>query len=142
MRLPHLLAAASALAVSAPAWSQDTDPQGAQTTDAGTPADPQVDPQAPGDAQPSDIIVTARQREESLKDVPIAVSAISGDAIKQQQLVVVRDIAAYVPGLNINSDSVGRAFVSIRGVGTTLIDTPLFVSASCTVHGSPRRSIS
>ena len=123
MRLPHLLAAASALAVSAPAWSQDTDPQGAQTTDAGTPADPQVDTQAPGDAQPSDIIVTARQREESLKDVPIAVSAISGDAIKQQQLVVVRDIAAYVPGLNINSDSVGRAFVSIRGVGTTLIDT-------------------
>ncbi|WP_262692571.1 TonB-dependent receptor [Kordiimonas aestuarii] len=74
-------------------------------------------------AQLEEIVVTARQREESLKDVPIAVSAITGDKLKEQQIYAVKDIAAYVPGLNINSDSVGRAFVSIRGVGTTLIDT-------------------
>jgi iron complex outermembrane receptor protein len=35
----------------------------------------------------------------------------------------VREIAAYTPGLIINSDGGGRAFVSIRGIGTTLIDT-------------------
>jgi iron complex outermembrane receptor protein len=35
----------------------------------------------------------------------------------------VKDIAAITPGLDINSDSVGRVFMSIRGVGTTLIDT-------------------
>ncbi|MFC3051948.1 TonB-dependent receptor [Kordiimonas pumila] len=70
-----------------------------------------------------EIIVTARQREESLKDVPIAVSAITGNKLKEQQIYAVKDIAAYVPGLNINSDSVGRAFVSMRGIGTTLIDT-------------------
>lgn len=71
----------------------------------------------------TDIVVTARQREERLQDVPIAVTAVSGDFIKSQQLVTVKDIAAYAPGLNINSDSAGRAFVSIRGIGTTLIDT-------------------
>ena len=32
----------------------------------------------------------------------------------------VADIAPTVPGLNVNSDSVGRAFVSIRGIGTAL----------------------
>ena len=32
----------------------------------------------------------------------------------------IADIAPTVPGLNVNSDSVGRAFVSIRGIGTAL----------------------
>lgn len=70
-----------------------------------------------------EIIVTARQREESLKDVPIAVSALSGDFLEEQQVYQVKDVAAYAPGLNINSDSAGRAFVSMRGIGTTLIDS-------------------
>lgn len=69
------------------------------------------------------VTVTARQREESLKDVPISVTALSGDQLKDQQVVQVKDIAAYTPGLNINSDSAGRALVSMRGIGTTLIDT-------------------
>lgn len=69
------------------------------------------------------VTVTARQREESLKDVPISVTALSGEQLKDQQVVQVKDIAAYTPGLNINSDSAGRALVSMRGIGTTLIDT-------------------
>jgi iron complex outermembrane receptor protein len=119
----HLLLATTACLFAAPAVAQVTDAQEAHTSDAGTPADPQTDPAANTDAAASDIVVTARQREERLQDVPIAVTAVSGEAIKQQQLVLVKDVAAYSPGLNINSDSAGRAFVSIRGVGTTLIDT-------------------
>jgi iron complex outermembrane receptor protein len=65
----------------------------------------------------------ARRREESLRDVPIAVTAISGNQLEQQQINTVKDIAAVTPGLDINSDSVGRVFMSIRGIGTTLIDT-------------------
>ena len=128
MRRP-LLAPITAIALVLPfaaaqaAQPQTAEAQGAQASDQGTPADPQADPDAQTDPAASEIVVTARRREERLQDVPIAVTAISGDAIKQQQLVVVRDIAAYSPGLNINSDSVGRAFVSIRGIGTTLIDT-------------------
>jgi iron complex outermembrane recepter protein len=75
------------------------------------------------DATIGEITVTARRREESLQDVPIAVTAISGDALEQRQIYSVKDIAAYSPGLNINSDSAGRSFVSIRGIGTTLINT-------------------
>jgi iron complex outermembrane recepter protein len=78
---------------------------------------------AADDTAIGEITVTARRREESLQDVPIAVTAISGDALEQRQIYSVKDIAAYSPGLNINSDSAGRSFVSIRGIGTTLINT-------------------
>jgi iron complex outermembrane receptor protein len=78
-------------------------------------------PSAPGTLE--DVVVTARRREESLKDVPISVTAISGQQLEEQQIITVKDIAAITPGLDINSDSVGRVFMSIRGVGTTLIDT-------------------
>lgn len=90
----------------------------AQTAPAAPTAAPTV-----ADDTSRDIIVTARQRTESLKDVPVAVTAVSGDTISEQQLVTVKDVAAFAPGLNINADGVGRASISIRGVGTTLIDS-------------------
>lgn len=82
-------------------------------------------PIAENDARQNDneIIVTARKREESLKDVPVAATAISGEAIEKRGFTSVRQVAQLTPSLNINSDGAGRAFVSIRGVGTTLIDT-------------------
>jgi iron complex outermembrane receptor protein len=74
-------------------------------------------------ANGNEVVVTARKRAERLKDVPIAVTDITASTFAQQQIYQVKDIAAFAPGLNINSDSVGRSFVSIRGVGATLIDT-------------------
>jgi iron complex outermembrane receptor protein len=71
----------------------------------------------------ADIVVTARKREERLQDVPVAVTAVTAETLDRQHITQVRDIAALAPGLNITSDAVGRAFMSIRGVGTTLIDT-------------------
>ena len=70
-----------------------------------------------------EVVVTARLRTEKLKNIPVAVTALSGKTLKDKQVNTVKDIAAYVPGLTINSDGVNRAFISIRGVGTTLIDT-------------------
>ena len=68
----------------------------------------------------SEIIVTARKREESLKDVPVAATAITGELIEKRGFTSVKEVAALTPSLNVNSDGAGRAFVSIRGVGTTL----------------------
>ena len=70
-----------------------------------------------------EVIVTARKREERLFDVPVAVTAVNSDTIESRQLTSVRDVAAITPGLNINSDAAGRAFISIRGIGTTLLDS-------------------
>ncbi len=70
-----------------------------------------------------EIVVTARKREERLQDVPIAVTAVTAETIEREQINSVREIAQFTPGLNITADAVGRAFLSIRGVGTTLIDS-------------------
>jgi iron complex outermembrane recepter protein len=81
-------------------------------------------PSAPEQSATLDeVVVTARKREETLKDVPIAVSAISGDALQAQQFYEVRDVAQVAPGLNITTDSPARAFVSMRGIGDTLINS-------------------
>ena len=69
------------------------------------------------------IIVTARKRDETLADVPIAISAVTGDTIERRGFNSVKELATQTPGLNISSDGTGRAFVSIRGVGVTLVQT-------------------
>jgi outer membrane receptor protein involved in Fe transport len=60
--------------------------------------------QASGDQEAStveDIVVTARRREESLQDVPIAVSAFTEEAILDRQLDDLSDIARYTPGVQL-----------------------------------------
>ncbi|WP_454886888.1 TonB-dependent receptor [Sphingomonas oryzagri] len=94
---------------------------GAIAADPDTPA-PGATPMAEA-AATGDIVVTARKRAETLLDVPVAVTAISGDALIKRNINSVREAAALSPGLNISSDGAGRAFVSIRGVGVTLVQT-------------------
>ena len=120
MRLPTLLAASSMLAIALPgaAFAQVADtPDTNDTAPAGqaTAAAPQTGDQ--------DIVVTARKRAETLLDVPIAATAISGNTLTERGINSVREAAALTPGLNISSDGSGRAFVSIRGVGVTLVQT-------------------
>lgn len=72
--------------------------------------------------QEGDIIVTARKREESLQDVPIAVTAISGDRIESQGLRNVSDLYGRVPSLffSVNrqfSSGKDNTFLVLRGVG-------------------------
>ncbi len=50
-----------------------------------------------------EIIVTARKREESVQDVPIAISAFTSDDIREMGLDSVNDIALYTPGFSFHS---------------------------------------
>jgi iron complex outermembrane receptor protein len=77
---------------------------------------------APAGTEVDEIVVTARKRAERLDDVPVAVTAVTSATLEKQQIYAIKDIAAITPSLTINSDSVGRAFISIRGIGTTLLD--------------------
>ena len=65
------------------------------------------------------IIVTARRREESLIDVPISVTAISGDALQKSGAIDITDISQSVPNVTLETsrgtNSTLTAF--IRGVG-------------------------
>ena len=53
--------------------------------------------------QLEEIVVTARRVEEALKDVPIAVSAFTPEAIRDLNLRNIDDIARFTPGLSFNS---------------------------------------
>ena len=70
-------------------------------------------------ADSGEIIVTARRREESLIDVPIAMTAISGDALTAQGAVDITALQSKTPSLTLqvargsNSTLIGF----IRGVG-------------------------
>ena len=64
-----------------------------------------------------EIIVTATRREESLQDVPISVTVISGSFIQEGGFSDMEDMTAFLPNLTINDGFQGQS-MSIRGVGT------------------------
>jgi outer membrane receptor protein involved in Fe transport len=47
-----------------------------------------------------EIIVTAQKREQSLQDVPISVSVVTGDKIVEAGINNLDDLALYVPNFN------------------------------------------
>lgn len=65
------------------------------------------------------IIVTAAKRGEDIQDVPTAVTAVSGEALADQGLTRLRDIASVVPNL-MWSENTGTTMITIRGVGSTV----------------------
>ncbi len=80
---------------------------------------PAAEAQAEEAADPGEIIVTARRREESLRDVPIAVTAISGDQLEALGALDITDISNTTPNVTLEvsrgTNSTLSAF--IRGVG-------------------------
>ena len=68
---------------------------------------------APAAAQPQaqtleEITVTARRTEESVLDVPLAVTAISASAIEDRGIRDITDIATYTPSFRFQNQAVGR----------------------------------
>src|SRR5262245_19434064 len=71
-----------------------------------------------------EVVVTAQKREESIQDVPIAVTALTGDALEQQKIVDLRSLGNTIPNVQINSfaNSPDSAVFTIRGVGVNDAD--------------------
>jgi len=64
------------------------------------------------------IIVTSRKREESIQDIPIAVSAFSADSLESGNIEDVADIQMNVPNLQFSKTNfMGAGNISLRGVG-------------------------
>ncbi|WP_417321040.1 TonB-dependent receptor [Emcibacter sp.] len=65
-----------------------------------------------------EITVTASRRSESLQDVPIAVTAFTGDTLAEQRVQTVMDMAHQVPGLQIKTGAGSvNPTIFIRGIG-------------------------
>ncbi|WP_163930903.1 TonB-dependent receptor [Paraferrimonas sp. SM1919] len=66
------------------------------------------------------ITVTSQKRAQNLQEVPVAVTAVSGDALAEQAIKDIIDLKAYVPALNVQqSQTAAHSNFSLRGVGTS-----------------------
>jgi len=108
-----LFASAAALAYAAPAYAQEnaaTSPAVAPNQETQTEA---------AHANDTDIVVTARRRNETLLNVPIAVTAFSGEQLNRQGAIDITDVAETTPNVTLEvsrgTNTTLTAF--IRGVG-------------------------
>ncbi|NKI15834.1 TonB-dependent receptor [Spongiibacter sp. KMU-166] len=63
-----------------------------------------------------EVLVTAQKRSENLQDVPISISALGEESIKDRQVEGMEDLAMQIPSLQYAQFS-GVGVLSIRGVG-------------------------
>ncbi len=104
--LPTLLLGVATAALAVPAAAQEAAAAPAETA-------------AAADEFSNEIVVTARRRAENLQDVPIAVTAYSGEALESQGALDITDIGDTTPNVTLEvsrgTNSTLSAF--IRGVG-------------------------
>jgi len=86
-----------------------------------------------------EIVVTARKREESLQDIPVAVTAFSDRAIEAIGLNSLQDLSRFAPGLNVQNQGggFGGRYISgirFRGMNPTAL-TPSFQVGALFVDG-------
>jgi len=75
-----------------------------------------------------EVVVTARQREESLKDVPAAVSVLTSARLKAAGVTRAEDFVALTPGVSLVSGSAeqGDTQLNIRGLNSARDADPSF----------------
>ena len=66
-----------------------------------------------------EIVVTARKTSESLQDVPISISVVSEDILKQRGISVLSEITTIMPNVTTTGGGQGANVFSIRGLSTT-----------------------
>ncbi len=67
-------------------------------------------------AELDEVVVTASKREAGLQEVPMSISAISGDALDRAGIADFTDIATSVPSVSFRSAGPGRTKLNIRGI--------------------------
>ncbi|MDX1500048.1 MAG: TonB-dependent receptor [Woeseiaceae bacterium] len=66
-----------------------------------------------------EVVVTATKREESLQDVPIAVTALTADALDELGITNFSDYVMQLPGVTAGGSGPGQNTIYIRGVAST-----------------------
>ncbi|CAA9510163.1 MAG: TonB-dependent receptor [uncultured Sphingomonadaceae bacterium] len=100
IRVRHLATAAALLAMPALA--------GAQATAQGGEANP--------DADEEEIVVTAQKIEQTVADVPLTISAVTGRTLADIGVSDLDEVANYIPGLTIQEQSANNPGIVIRGI--------------------------
>ena len=67
-----------------------------------------------------EVIVTARKRQESLQETPISITAFSRADLEEANMIDLRDIGRFTPGMSFTSYGMGSAeagAIFLRGIG-------------------------
>jgi iron complex outermembrane receptor protein len=76
----------------------------------------EVVPEEAADAG-SEIIVTANKRAQNIQDVPLAITALTGDSLRDNNISEARDLFQRIPNISVASNaSAGQLQLSIRGI--------------------------
>ena len=97
-------------------------------------------PISPAYAQLEEIVVTARKIQESLQEVPISVTAITGENLKNAGITEFPQIASVTPNFDVRSDAVRGEFsaeLNIRGQTTTTSDLSIDQAVGININGAP-----
>ncbi|EDL48611.1 TonB-dependent receptor [Erythrobacter sp. SD-21] len=106
-----LLVGTAALAMPTAALAQDEGEDQAAVYD-----DAEEQAESP---DPNVIVVTATKREQTLQEVPVAVSVTTAETIEQAQIRDIADLATVVPSLRVSTlQSAFATSYSVRGFGT------------------------
>ena len=79
-----------------------------------------------------EIVVTAQKREQSINQVPLSITAVTGDALSQRGIVSTADLSKVVPGFVFAPSPFQEPVYVLRGVG--LYDSGLGSSPAVTVY--------
>jgi iron complex outermembrane receptor protein len=105
----------AALAAAQAACAQDLSPPPELPAEA-APRTASIDAAAGGDH--FEIVVTSRRREERAQDVPIALTAVSGETLERTGAINLTQIAQLTPALVIRNNNARNTFANIRGLGS------------------------
>ena len=118
-------AAGLGMFAAAPAHAQETAPAPQEVTESQTTSE-------------GEIIVTARRRDERLLDAPVAITAVTGDALDAYAVTDFTDIATLVPTMVAGRAASGSsASIFLRGVGSTALSAGFDQSVSFIIDGVP-----
>lgn len=113
-------ACAAAVATAAPAVAQEAEPASSEQA-----------------TQLGEIIVTAARREQRLQDVPVAVTAVSGETLERSNFREVTDLQYLAPNVTFSATNPvanGGGF-QVRGVGTQTYDSGVEQTVGLVVDG-------
>src|SRR5690606_5510096 len=69
-----------------------------------------------------EVVVTARRKEESLKDVPVAITLVSSETLEDRGISSPGELVTLTPGLQVYNRA-GSVSYSIRGQSSSAIDS-------------------
>jgi len=87
-------------------------------------------------AEDTEIVVTARKRQESILKVPVVVTALGTEQLERAQVKDIVDIAKKTTGLQLGVAATETGtLISLRGFGTTALDPGVDQSVSLNLDG-------